>query len=263
MGIDGAGKTSVAEALVQALRDQGASAEVVSWKRVMAEPGPTAELLALQAMAASRLQLARARVVEKVDVLETLLAEWRPRPFREAEQGLRQLPIDQNEAFPFLSAALIELSGNLFVHHAHIQARRAAGCTVVEESCGFKHVLKNVLMAERLDPDLTQPARQVLALAQALFGGLLRPTQGYWIDTDPGLAEAWRSRSGENATNFEDYSLIGRARGGSFLTMQQDCRQAFAEAQATWGWARLEMTDRPRAQNVAAAVAQIQADLAR
>jgi hypothetical protein len=267
MGIDGAGKTSIAMALADLLKRKGYVAEVVSWKSVMSgSDAMVGKILAHHAMTSSKLQLFKASAFDSKTNLEALLSEEGFSQFRQTEQVMRQIPIERNEAFPFLSAALLELSGSVFLHHAYLSERIKDGRVVIEESCGFKHVLKNVLLAQRLAIEGTSvhmAAKAVLENAQLFFGSLLRTSHGYWIDTDPHTALEWRIRHGEPTTNFENYGLSGTESGGSFLAMQHDCRRVFALAAKEWRWARLEMLNRPKEANIRAAIETIEDEVLR
>ena len=265
IGIDGAGKTSIAFALAASMTRKGYEAEVVSWRSVMRAPDSlSGTILGHHAMTSTKLQLCRATSDRAID-LPALLSDGRLESFfRVTEPILREIQVRRNEAFPFVSSALLELSGSIYLHHAYISERRLAGRMVIEESCGFKHVLKNVLMTQRLagkESSLHRAAAVVLETAQLLFGTLLPPTHGYWIDTDPVLASTWRTNNGEPTTNFEDYGLLGTDQGVSFLAMQEDCRRAFARAAEAWRWRRMEMPDRPKGVNIQAAVDAIEDDV--
>lgn len=267
IGIDGAGKTTLAQALSQWLRSRGHAPEVVSWKSVIAQGGLLAgDVLSSISMAAYKLQFAEAQPVDQVGNLRELLAvDSTDRFFRETEDLLRGLSVHRNAAHALLSAALVELAGNCYLHHARVLPVVRDGGVVIVESCGFKHVLKNALMAQQLaEPGsaLHRETMEVLERASVYFGELLKPTAGYWVDADPGMAAAWRSLGGVSSTNFEDYGLIGASRDSSaFVAMQRDCRAHFERFAGRWGWTRLEMLDRPKESNLRAALDVIERTL--
>jgi thymidylate kinase len=257
MGIDGAGKSSIAVSLATALHGAGRPAEIVSFKRALAGTEPvTSGILAHVAFASLKCQYAEASLADTgLDVPALLSATDVERSFPEAERRLRAVPVERNSARPFLSSALLEVVGGFWVQ-SYVEARLRAGVCVIDESYAFKHVLKNVLIAQRIagpGSPVHAEAQRVLDTAIGLFGGLLGPDRGCWVDTDPELALQWRAKAGEETTAFENYALLGESGDESFLALQADCRVAFAAAAEQWGWTRVTMEDRPREDNLAAA----------
>jgi hypothetical protein len=174
------------------------------------------------------------------------------------------MTIEQNAPDLFLCSALLELAGNIFLYRTHVHAALQSGATLIEESYGFKHVLKNVLMILRSAPPgspFQRVALDHLASATRAFGTLLLPTHGYWIDTDPQLALRWRLAGADGITTFEDYGLVGERGSSSFLALQSDCRRFFAQAAAEWRWQRIEMQDRSVEENTRHALAVIEGDV--
>jgi hypothetical protein len=206
MGIDGAGKTTVARELVASLRGRGRAAEIVSFKRAMAGGGsPVSAILAHLAWASLKCQYASAVPADAAADLDALLTEDDlGAAFPAAEERLRLVAVDGNAALPFLSSALLEIIGGFWVQ-AHVESLLAAGTDVIDESYAFKHALKNVLLARRLSEPgspVHEAAGGVLGTALSLFGSLLQPAHGYWVDTSPRLALRWRTLGGEVTTPF-------------------------------------------------------------
>lgn len=257
MGIDGAGKSSIALALVSALQAAGRPAEIVSFKRALAGSEPvTSSILAHVAYASLKCQYASADLAPTDFDVTALLDDTSVGSFPAAERRLRAVPVAGNSPRAFLSSALLEIVGG-FAVQSHVEARLRAGVCVVDESYAFKHVLKNVLLAQRAAGPGTAEhaaAERVLETAVGLFGSLLGPAVGGWVDAEPELALRWREKAGEETTAFENYALVGETGEESFLRMQADCRAAFAAAAAAWGWGHVPMTDRPREDNLAAAL---------
>jgi thymidylate kinase len=263
MGVDGAGKSSIATELAGALRAAGRPVEIVSFKRALAGGDPVvSSILGHVAYASLKCQYAEAELGDPDVELESLLsADDVGRSFPAAERRLRSVPVERNSARPFLSSALLEVVGGCWVQ-SYVEGRLRAGVSVVDESYAFKHVLKNVLLAQRLAAPgsaVHAQAQGVLDTAVSLFGGLLAPAVGCWVDTDPQLALRWRAKAGEETTAFENYGLLGEIGDESFLAMQDDCRLGFADAARRWGWRHVTMEDRPREENIAQALRLIAA----
>lgn len=266
MGIDGAGKSTLAVALAEALRGRGREVEIVNFKRAMLRAGePTSTILAHVALTSLKCQYAEAVPVSPGVELETLLSEADlGEPLLAAERRLRSVPLQRNSPRPFLSSALLEIIGGCWVQ-AHIESRVRAGVDVIDESYAFKHALKNVLFSQRMSAPGSAvhiAAQGVLDTARSVFGALLQPTRGYWVDADPRLALRWRKQSDEVTTPFEDYGLMGETGDDSFLAMQEDCRHHFDTAARQWGWQHLPMLDRARVENVEHAIRVIEKDAA-
>ncbi|GLW46810.1 hypothetical protein Stsp02_24720 [Streptomyces sp. NBRC 14336] len=267
MGIDGAGKSSIAVELADTLRAGGHEVEIVNFKRAMAGAEPaTAQVLSHVAFAALRAQYAEAVPADPATDLGALLArEDDAAKFSEIEDGLRAVDVAANRARPLLSSAVLEIVGGFWVH-TYVASRLRDGVVVVNDSFGYKHVLKNVLLAQRLSapgsPEHTE-ARRVLDTARTLFHALFGPTLGYWVDTDPRLAVRWRAATGDVTTPFESYGLAGEHGDASFLAMQDHCRDAFREAAHAWQWQTVALTDVPKEQNISGAVRRIEQDALR
>lgn len=265
MGIDGAGKSTLAVRLAEALRTGGREVEIVSFKRAMLGGARTvSDVLSHVAFAALTCQYADAVPRDPAVDLGVLFGpDDLGTGFPAAERRLREVPVASNGPRPFLSGALLEMVGGLWVQ-THVEARLRAGVSVIDESFAFKHALKNVLFAQRMSEPGSEDSEQagrLLDAAMSLFGGLLRPAFGYWVDTDPELATRWRAAAGEETTPFESFALAGEDGEASFGPMQRACRAAFGDAARRWGWSRLEMRDRPSSENVAEAVRCIEKDV--
>ena len=265
MGIDGAGKTSVASALSMSLRNKGHDVRIVSWKHAMNEASsPTASILAEISMLSYQFQYARAVAPDSSDLTALLTGDALRQSFPETVQRLKGTPIERNSPDLFLGSALLELAGSIFLHQTEIESKLRSGSIVIDESFGFKHVLKNILMAQRISQEgspIHHAVENLRGTAQAVFGALLRPDHGYWIDTDPHLAWQWRAFGGATATAFEDYSIVGVTGKSSFVDLQTDCLGAFAIAVRQWQWQRISMLDRPRDENIHEAVTTIERDV--
>lgn len=254
MGIDGAGKSTIAAALAGSLRAEGRSVEIVSFKRAMAGADPvTSSILADVAYASLKSQYAEAVLTDAGGGLAAVLsATDGGQAFPAVERRLRSVPVERNAARPFLSSALLEVVGGFWVQ-AYVEARLRAGVSVIDESYAFKHVLKNVLLAQRSSAPgspLHVEAQGVLDTASSLFGTLLAPAHGCWVDTDPQLALRWRTKAGGETTAFENYGLLGEIGDESFIALQEDCRLGFGDAARRWGWQRITMDDLPREENL-------------
>ncbi|MEV0633513.1 hypothetical protein AB0I77_00750 [Streptomyces sp. NPDC050619] len=267
MGIDGAGKSTIAVELADSLRAAGHKVEIVNFKRAMAGAEPaTAGVLFHVAFAALRAQYAEAVPADPLSDLATLLTgDDDSAKFSEIEDGLRAVDVSGNGARPLLSSAVLEIVGGFWVH-SYVESRLRDGVVVVNDSFGYKHALKNVLLAQRLSgpgSSVHAEAQRVLEAARSLFHALFRPTYGYWVDTDPRLALRWRATTGDVTTPFESYGLAGEHGEASFLAMQDHCRQAFGEAAREWQWQSIALADVPREENIGRAVRLIEQDALR
>ncbi|MFF5106433.1 hypothetical protein [Streptomyces sp. NPDC000134] len=264
MGIDGAGKSTIAVELAESLRAGGHEVEIVNFKRAMAGAEPaTSGVLSHVAFAALRAQYAEAVPADPLNDLGALLAgDDDAAKFSEIEERLRAVDVAANSARPLLSSAVLEIVGGFWVH-SYVESRLRDGVVVVNDSFGYKHVLKNVLLAQRMSgpgsPEHTE-AQRVLDTARGLFHALFGPTYGYWVDTDPRLAVRWRAATGDVTTPFESYGLAGEHGDASFLAMQDHCRDAFRQAAHGWRWQTVALADVPKDENISGAVRRIEQD---
>lgn len=268
LGIDGAGKTTVARALVAHLKMNGVSAETLSWKKAMtASDSVSSALLAQISSLIYRLQFLRAAVPESDrDTLQWLneLADTQT-VVREASGRLRAIGVSSNDASAFVPAALMELAGGIVFHYEFIRRKVEDGFVVVDESFGFKHVLKNLLVSRALSPSASQALHDasaaVLRAATDIYFGTLAPDHGFFVDTPPVLAEGWKREGGEPPTAFETYGLAGAVSSTTFQSFQEDCRREFSSVCTSFGWKQIQMGDASAEENIRKALLTITTEI--
>ncbi len=126
MGIDGAGKSTIARRLADLLSRQGRQVEIVNFKKAMLRADPaTRTILAHTAFASLKCQYWAAHASGTAVDFNSLLSERDLETgLAEAEQRLRSVLLSRNEPRPFLSSALLEVIGGLSVH-TYIESRAA------------------------------------------------------------------------------------------------------------------------------------------
>ena len=249
LGIDGMGKTTLSTALRARCEAIGQPVRVVSWRRFIESDGEPAwpqdnlrnlwfEIFRLYYGGATLDGGAR----DMPRSYEDLNARGGTEHLAGAEvRGLR--------GHGPLAAALLEVTGNVLLQRDVIERWVAEGFLVLQESYGFKHVVKELLLTEEVDPALAPEVATTLRFATDFFGRHCVPDVGVHVTGDPSLALAWRTAQTGSTSPFENYSIAGADPDDSFLAMQARCADVFAGFAAAHGWTTLEMRDQPVERN--------------
>ncbi|MFD6286225.1 hypothetical protein [Streptomyces sp. NPDC060205] len=250
MGIDGVGKSTLVKELAETARGQGLPVRTVSWRGVVEEEGeessfPKAELRRLW-VESFRAYFGGARTAQGTPVeLPVSFEDLYARGGTEYLNGVRVHDLRPDGA---LASAWIELAANTLLHQAVIEPAVAEGCAVLQESYGYKHLLKLFAYAEHLSPRMAETASIGRALVADYFGRVLQPDVGVYVAGDPRTALRWRRQQSELGT-FETFASSGESAESSFLRLQEHTARAFGTFAQTHGWTRVDVLDAPRAQN--------------
>lgn len=250
LGIDGIGKSTLAAGLAERCAQVGQPVRAVSWRRLVESPTEPAgwpkdslqnlwlEIFRLYYGGATLDGGAR----EMPGSYDELVA-------RGGTEHLRDATVTGVRAHGPLAAALLEIAGNVLLLRDTVRQWVAEGCLVIQESYGFKHVVKELLLVEELDPALAGEAALTLRFAHDFFGRACVPDVGVLVAGDPALALRWRTAEAGRTGVFEDFSVAGEDPATSFLALQTRCTAVFDDFAAEHGWLRFEVHDEPRAHN--------------
>ena len=250
LGIDGTGKSTLAAGLAERCAQVGQPVRTVSWRRLVESPTEPAgwpkdslqnlwlEIFRLYYGGATLDGGAR----EMPGSYDELVARGGTEHLHDAEvAGVRP--------HGPLAAALLEVAGNILLQRDAIERWVAEGCVVIQESYGFKHVVKELLLVEELDPALAGEAALTLRFARDFFGRACVPDVGVLVAGDPALALRWRTAEAGRTGVFENLSVAGEDPATSFLALQARCTAIFDDFAAEHGWLRFEVRDEPPAHN--------------
>jgi hypothetical protein len=250
LGIDGTGKSTLAAGLAERCAQVGQPVRTVSWRRLVESPTEPAgwpkdslqnlwlEIFRLYYGGATLDGGAR----EMPGSYDDLVACGGTEHLHDAEvAGVRP--------HGPLAAALLEIAGNILLQRDAIERWVAEGCVVIQESYGFKHVVKELLLVEELDPALAGEAALTLRFARDFFGRACVPDVGVLVAGDPALALRWRTAEAGRTGVFENLSVAGEDPATSFLALQARCTAIFDDFAAEHGWLRFEVQDESPAHN--------------
>jgi len=250
MGIDGIGKSTLTHELADLAQRQGVRLRVVSWRSVVegerdAASYPASELRRLWVQSFrtyfSGATTADGSRVELPDSFENLYE-------RGGTEYLNSVRIHGLKPSGALGSAWIELAANTILNSVVIGDLVAQGYLVVQESYGYKHLLKLFAFAEHLSPDVSAAACAGRDMIVAYFGELLRPDIGVYVAGDPELALKWRQQQSILGT-FETYASVGADPSASFLQLQREISAAFEVFTEKNSWLRINVVDAPREVN--------------
>ncbi|WP_159011668.1 hypothetical protein [Streptomyces sp. NRRL F-5123] len=249
MGIDGAGKSTLARALREELTARGAEVVDVTWAGAVAAlpagyPRTSIEQLGVEGW---RLFYA-GRTIDDAPVDEAI-----PRLF--ADFGASELPRRIGEAggrahqSGVVASALVELAGHYLLRSAVAAPVVARGGVALNDGFGLKNVLKCLRLAEQM-PDGEIPASTLRSLAgqvtEIFSDPFLQPDVGLLLDADPALSYRWRMDQNGRLGAGEDLDFAGRPGRDGYLALQGALAAEYRAAAERWGWHVLPVDGRPQ-----------------
>jgi len=245
LGIDGAGKSSLVRELAGLARERGIPVQAVSWRGFIEQGGqaggyPLEELRRLW-VRSFRLYFAGGTKADGSAL--DLPASYEDLNTRGGTEYLNGLVVTGQVAAGPLASAWIELAANTILHREVIGPLRGQGYLVLQESYGYKHLLKLLSYAERLSDPPGRLTDYCHELIRKYFGSYLRPDVGLWVSTPPELALRWRLGQAGRLGTFETYATMGADPHESFLQVQAESAARFEEFAASFGWMKVAMVD--------------------
>ena len=220
LGIDGTGKTTLAEALAERCAQAGRPVRTVSWRRLVESPTQPA---GWPKDSLQNLWLEIFRLYYGGATLDggarTMPGSYDELVAAGGTEHLHDATVEGVRAHGPLAAALLEIAGNVLLQRDAIERWVAEGCVVIQESYGFKHVVKELLLVEELDPGLAAEAALTLRFARDFFGRVCVPDVGVLVAGEPALALRWRTAEAGRTGVFENFSVAGEDPGASFLAL--------------------------------------------
>ncbi|WP_432921530.1 hypothetical protein ACQPZZ_22585 [Microbispora sp. CA-135349] len=246
LGIDGTGKSTMAEMLSELLSADGHAVKKLSYRGELREASRTNTRHALQELWVESLRLLYLGVEELVpppSYVEFDGEDW--------ERRLRDTPVAANVPVGPLAAAWLEWVGQVLLRHESVIPNLAAGVHVVDESFGLKTAFRELLLASRLnaDPAMADEIGTAKTVLSRLFA-TCRPDIGLVITSPIEQAYRWRMRQKGALGILESMTVAGGdAHLDGFVEIQSTCDAYFREFAASAGWTVFEMEDLPPQDN--------------
>ena len=254
LGIDGMGKSTLTRALAERCERIGQPVRTVSWRQYVEAPAEPTEPAGWPQDTLRNLWFEIFRLYYGGATIDGG-ARGMPRSYddlnaRGGTEHLADAQVTGLRPHGPLAATLLEIAGNVLLQRDVVARWVAEGYLVVQESYGFKHAVKELLLTEALDPRLAAEVEITLRFAHDFFGRCCVPDVGVHVWGDPAVALRWRTAQTGGSSPFENYSMAGADPESSFLVMQQRCAKVFGAFAAEHGWTELEMKDEPVERNV-------------
>lgn len=256
LGIDGIGKTTLARALAAELAAANVPVRVVSWRSALEstpDPWPRQPLQQLWLETFRCLYAGSVTSGERPRLppdYETWVNDgW--------EGRLAALAVDENAPGGALAAAFAELAGSIILSTEVIQPALRDQVVVIQETFPYKHVLKELIVAEKLAdehavPSLKDMARSLRGTVRALFcAPPLRPDIGVLVDGSSKLAQQWRTAQSGGPGVLEDLGIVGDKGESSFVDLQEETAAEFRIYAHDAGWSVHTVDDSGIDQNIA------------
>jgi thymidylate kinase len=257
MGIDGAGKTTLAKAIKRAVAAAGVEVVEATWDGVVGSgslgagyPRSTVEHIGVECW---RLMYAGAEAAG-VDAPRHTGSAYDMIPALFADGGAAGIkhhvpsnPIGVRQSGPVIST-LLEFAGVHLVQAEVVLPALRRGAFVICDSFGLRNAIKVLRLAQRMpEPSVSTDTvdRLLGLLTRGYADPHLQPDIGLFLDADPATAHRWRMDQNGRLGPAEDLNLTGVACRSSYVEFQSvvglECR-AVAEQ---WGWHVLPVDGRP------------------
>ncbi|MEO3973600.1 hypothetical protein [Streptomyces sp. CAU 1734] len=239
LGVDGIGKTSLATHLAQLLREHGLPVRLISWRRALEQneatpwPGHALQQLWLETY---RLLYGGSSCNGTPVVLPRDYPHWRDGDY---EDRLGRSEVSGSRHAGPTAAALVELAGNVVLFPEIVRPALQRGEIVIQETFPYKHVLKQLLIAERIpsDPVHGELIDHVMSFMTTMFGtAAFQPDIGVLMDGPISLAYEWRMDESGHVGVLEDFSAAGERGKLSFHRLQEQTVDAFRRVAKDWNW---------------------------
>lgn len=257
MGIDGAGKTSLAGHLRRAFEDAGVECAEVGRKPAVRAagagfPGPSLERLWLESW---RLMFGGGHAGgEPVD--RAVPREFTRMSSDEIVSGLPERVTGVRRS-GLLASLWTEYTIDQLVRAEAVEPVLARGAVALSDGFGFKGAAKVLRIARRVPDDTVTDAvvERTAALVRTAYSDpFLQPDLGFLLDADPERSYGWRLAQSGRMGPAEDLWLAGRSGRESFVELQVAVAADLRAAAADWGWAVLPVDGRAQEETAAEAV---------
>lgn len=239
LGVDGIGKTTLARAVAELLRDRGVPVRMVSWRQDLEQdcddvvwPRVALEQLWLETF---RLLYGGADDGENPLRLPRDYRQWQAGRWEDVLASGRTSRARQ--AGP-LAAAFVELAGNIVLSAESIRPAVERGEVVVQETFPYKHILKELLIARRFGSGaLGEVAEHTEDFVASMFSSpLFQPDIGVLLDGPTELAYRWRTAESGHVGVTEDFGVAGERGERAFHALQEQSAESFRRVAKEWNW---------------------------
>lgn len=250
LGIDGIGKSLLCNELKSVGESAGQVVEVVSWRRVVqgAIPCPDSVLVLLRDLWVSCFRLAYGGGSVDAEVLKLPWSYSELLAHGETEYLLETDVRGVRSSGP-LAAVWVETAANTLIRDEIIRPLVQSGAVVIEESFGYKPVMRNIVAYEHASGGWNPVSEDANQFASYVYGTVLSPDVGIYLAGSPHLALRWRHLEGRKANAFEGLSSLGEDPEESYLAVQSECAVKYEIFSQKYNWLRVDIEDSPRAVN--------------
>ncbi|WP_079193807.1 hypothetical protein [Streptomyces sp. CB02923] len=179
----------------------------------------------------------------------------------EFERTLNDAAITGNSPHALMASMLCEVAGHLMFRRAVVEPAVAAGRTVVEDTHGIKMVVKQYLLARSLlDPldEARVSLDAVLELAMTLLQPPAQTSLPVLVRVAPEVAYARRVAQHGRVGGMEHFGPTGRPAGReSYLELQRDSQTVFEDIGKRWQCLDLDLSPSGEEDGVRAGVERI------
>lgn len=247
LGIDGVGKSTLAEELQRRCQARDVPVTVTSWRRYIEDyPGgvssyPVRSLRNLY-VEAFRLLCAGTVSGSGDDGIGTY-EDFTTGGGRAALEEAAGADMSPGGA---MGAILLEIAGNVVFHRDVVGELTSKGMVVIDESYGYKHAVKDLLVAERAASTPVPELELIRPFVRQFFGRAMVPDVGLYLAGDPDLAMRRIAGQRRRVGRFEMLPVSqssARQDDSAFHEMQRECAKEFAQFAASYGWTTVATED--------------------
>lgn len=256
LGLDGIGKTTIANYIQSELIGRGLQVSMVSFRRSMQESDSSFVRNTLQELWLGSLRTIYGTAKSSgTDIPEAFPNNFENYISSGFEEWLASISIDDNDVTGPVSASLVEIAANFVLRDHEVDRLTSKGIVVIQETFGFKHVVKELLIARRLASQKGERQAEKLIdnlfnMMEACFAQWLQPDVGIFVNGAPELAYRWRMKQEGNVGVIEDFGSAGASGEESFISLQRECAKIFKGYSKKWDWVEVNVKNRPVEENI-------------
>jgi thymidylate kinase len=247
LGLDGAGKTTVAHGLTARLAGQGFKSEFMRWRDVAAKierndfPYLTMRQLLVETW--------RSRYGGAMDAASLRVqhgpARYEDFTLAKLEQAGPVYPVDVHRS-GVVASAMLEFVADMLLQAEFFNEGVSNGRIVVTESFGYKNIMKVLRVAEAIphgdvSGDLIAKVREFIVRAYST--PFMQPDIGIFLRVTPEECYRRITAQRDGVGPVEDMGFAGRAGRASFFELQGALLAEYEQMATRWGWHTVDVND--------------------
>lgn len=256
IGIDGIGKTTLCQELANHLSENNDKVKTISWRNVIEQdnnkwPNEPLQELWLETY---RCLFGGASWNKKNIEIPRNFPEWHKEKTEDLIQSAGA--VESNKISGVIAASMVEMAGNVLLSSDIIQPLLSDGYIVIQETYPYKHVLKEILIAEKMaeneDSKIYSDVFKTLHFTlESLFSNKpMAPDIGVFLDGSARMAYKWRMLQSGKVGVIEDFGAAGGTGVESYINLQEMTAKFYRKLAEKNNWIVHNVEDVDKEKNI-------------